>query len=382
MLQLAKLKKPPHPPSHADRDIYLFLDMRLSQVDKDKKQVTVQGGIRLRDLHPILAEHGLALSSLGSISDQSLAGAISTATHGSSYKFGCLSSTIRELTIITAQEDSPMVTCSEEENPELFKASLCALGMTGIIVRLTVQCEPAFKLKEEEFCMKTSDFIRSLGNDGVSGLPITAEHVRAWWFPQAGEVKVSRCNRTDAQVTIDAKPSLWIRLMTWVQSRVLGYHWHQMGLLIGRIFPSFLTMHAKFMYFHTIRTGCFYDYTPRVTATPAGVAPVKAITEEAKAEADPSYPRCTPTVERVGNSVAIFNYDCLFPQYTYEGVVPIENTQAALTEMQEWLEGEMRKHGGLRHHFPIEVRFTEQDDIWLSPTYKKRGCYIGVVQYK
>jgi len=353
---------------------------KVLKIDQEKKQITVQGGIRLRDLHPILAEHGLALSSLGSISDQSLAGAISTATHGSSYKYGCLSSTIRELTIVTAQEDSPAVTCSDSVNPDLFKASLCALGLTGIITSLTVQCEAAFKLEEEEFCMTTSDFVRSLSNDGITGLPVTAEHVRAWWFPQAGEVKVSRCNRTTSAVTIDKKPSLWLRTMSWFQGRVLGYHWHQLGLLVGRIYPNFLTLHAKFLYFYTIRTGCFFDYTPRV---PAGQRTEKrTITDEAEQEPDPSYPRCTPTTRRVGKSVAIFNYDCLFPQYTYEGVVPIENTQAALKEMQVWLEGELRTSGGMRHHFPIEVRFTEEDDIWLSPTYKKRGCYIGIVQYK
>jgi hypothetical protein len=84
----------------------------------------------------------------------------------------------------------------------------------------------------------------------------------------------------------------------------------------------------------------------------------------------------------VDHSVAVFNYDCLFPQYTYEGVVPIEATAACITEMQQWLEGEMSKEEGLRHHFPIEVRFTAADDVWMSPTNGMRGAYLGLVQYK
>jgi L-gulonolactone oxidase len=37
---------------------------------------------------------------------------------------------------------------------------------------------------------------------------------------------------------------------------------------------------------------------------------------------------------------------------------------------------------GLRVHFPIEIRFTAADDIWLSPSYGQVSCWIGIVQYK
>ncbi|MET0663551.1 MAG: FAD-binding protein, partial [Ilumatobacteraceae bacterium] len=44
--------------------------------------VTVQAGIRLRDLNEQLARQGLAMPNLGDIDRQSIAGATSTATHG------------------------------------------------------------------------------------------------------------------------------------------------------------------------------------------------------------------------------------------------------------------------------------------------------------
>jgi hypothetical protein len=37
---------------------------------------------------------------------------------------------------------------------------------------------------------------------------------------------------------------------------------------------------------------------------------------------------------------------------------------------------------GLRPHFPIEVRFSDSDDIWLSPSNGQRTCWIGIVQFK
>lgn len=271
------------------------------------------------------------------------------------------------LTIVLADEAVSLLHVSSDEHQDIFQASLCGLGLTGIITRVSIQCETAFKLDEEVFSMKTSDFIDSL-LDGRSGsLAESAEHVRAWWHPQAGEVRVSRMNRTSKPVT-KASTSLLTWLKDWVRDRLLGFHWHQVGLLVGRVFPNFLTWHARFLYYRTQKPGCILD-------TGSSVAPDRL-------DKEPSHPRCSVTTRRVGDSVSIFNYDCLFPQYTYEGVVPVEQAAACLKAMQSWLEGEMRRSGGMRHHFPIEVRFSEEDSVMMSPTNGMRGCYLGIVQYK
>jgi L-gulonolactone oxidase len=70
------------------------------------------------------------------------------------------------------------------------------------------------------------------------------------------------------------------------------------------------------------------------------------------------------------------------PQYTYEGAVPYEKTGDCLIAMEEWLTKELHDPQGLRSHFPIEIRWTEKDDIWLSPTYGQRASYIGAIQYR
>lgn len=363
------------------------------QVDTVNNVVTVGGGIRLKNLHPLLREHGLALSSLGSISDQTLAGAIATATHGSSLQFGNLSSIVRSLTVITAQEDVPLITCNEEDNGDSFQASRCGLGMTGVVTRVTIQCEKAFNLQEEVFSMYASEFIDALKDGGSDSIARSAQHVRAWWHPQAGQIRVSRMNRTSKAATTTANSVSVLRrvinsIKDWIRDRAIGYHWHQIGLLIGRVFPSFLTMHARFMYKMTARPGGLLDTTPLQDDSQLGQANaimeagIDEKTEQVQKRFALTFPRCSPTTSRIGDSVSIFNYDCLFPQYTYEGVVPLERTAACLNEMKEWLEGEMRKTDGLRHHFPIEIRFSPADDVWMSPTYQMDGCYIGIVQYK
>jgi L-gulono-1,4-lactone dehydrogenase len=62
--------------------------------DIPHRRYTVQAGIRLKDLIHNLALDGLALKNLGSITEQSIAGAISTGTHGTGQRLGNLSSFI------------------------------------------------------------------------------------------------------------------------------------------------------------------------------------------------------------------------------------------------------------------------------------------------
>jgi hypothetical protein len=161
------------------------------QIDSEKKEAHVEGGILLSALNKALDEQGLALSNLGSISDQTLAGTISTATHGTGVKYGPLSSFVTFLDIVLPQPCAPLVRVSREEDEELFLAALCGLGVVGIIVGVGLQVEEKFKLEEEHWTMRIEEFIKHWQVIAESG-----EHVRAYWFPQLGEVKVDRMNRT------------------------------------------------------------------------------------------------------------------------------------------------------------------------------------------
>lgn len=53
-----------------------------------------------------------------------------------------------------------------------------------------------------------------------------------------------------------------------------------------------------------------------------------------------------------------------------------------MQEMKKWLDREAADSAGLRVHFPIEIRWSCSDDIWLSPSYGRDTCWIGVVTYR
>src|SRR5437763_8669179 len=75
---------------------------RVLDVDRSSGQVRVQAGITIRELSRQLASHGLALENLGDIDAQSVAGSISTATHGTGARLRNLSSQGSELTLVLA----------------------------------------------------------------------------------------------------------------------------------------------------------------------------------------------------------------------------------------------------------------------------------------
>jgi len=74
--------------------------------------------------------------------------------------------------------------------------------------------------------------------------------------------------------------------------------------------------------------------------------------------------------------------DCRYPQHTTEWAIPYESARDCLCELRTWLDKEQADSRGLRFHFPIEIRFSDADDIWLSPSNGRQTCWIGIVQYK
>ena len=107
-----------------------------------------------------------------------------------------------------------------------------------------------------------------------------------------------------------------------------------------------------------------------------------------------------PVVQQ-DHSYKVFTFDCLvrranslsgplltisfatqYPQYTTEWAIPMEQTRNALAALRDWLAAEEADPNGQRVHFPIEIRFTAPDDIWLSPCYGRQTTYIGIVQYR
>jgi FAD/FMN-containing dehydrogenase len=133
----------------------------------------------------------MALRNIGSISDQTLGGLISTASHGSGVDYPVLSADVKSLVIALPQPGAPVVRVSREQDPDLFTASLCGLGATGFLLEVEMEIEPAFRLRETKEAVEVDEVI-----DNLDKIKRSAEHVRVWWYYNGDGMIVGRANRT------------------------------------------------------------------------------------------------------------------------------------------------------------------------------------------
>ena len=104
-------------------------------INKEKNQATVKGGTKLSLLGELLFKEGLAMENMGDINVQSLAGAISTGTHGTGIDLKSISNQVIALKFINGKGE--VIECSTTKNIELFKAAQVSLGCLGIITEIT-----------------------------------------------------------------------------------------------------------------------------------------------------------------------------------------------------------------------------------------------------
>lgn len=291
------------------------------EIDSDKKQVTVEAGLMVNELNELLTDHGLALSNLSSVSEMSCAGAIGTCTHGTGKNFGLLSTMVVALELMTAGGE--LIYCSREKNKEIFLAALCSLGALGVIVSVTWQCEPAFKLHEIHKPLTLEEMLENLETSLSS-----SDHFKFHWFPHTGCVKYFDVNRTSKPID---------DTQSWFWDYAVGYYSLEFMLWLSSFVPP-LVRFINWSYFKFLHSKPY---------------------------------------SRVNQSHKVFNFNCLFKQYVTEWAIPQNKTEYVLRKLQTWLS-----ESGFNAHFPVEVRFVKRDNIYMSPCYEQDMCFINIISYR
>jgi len=133
----------------SDHMINLDFLNKVVVINKEKKTITVEAGMRFKDLHEILAENSLSMPNVGSVSEYSVGGAISTGTHGTGTQYQSVSNMVLSMELVNGLGE--IVTISE---PTLLPAARLALGALGIITRVTLQLVDARDIRREETIMR------------------------------------------------------------------------------------------------------------------------------------------------------------------------------------------------------------------------------------
>jgi FAD-linked oxidoreductase len=294
---------------------------RVLHVDSGSGQVTVQAGIKLHELGPILAEHGLALENQGDIDRQSVAGAISTATHGTGVGFPNLATRVVGLRLVGA--DGEVRDLSPETDNEAYLAARVSLGALGVISAVTLQCVPLYTLRRQDHKW---DLEQTLGR--LDELVDTNDHFEFYVFPYT-QTACARETRRD-----EREPNPTPRWRRVVEEGGV----ENIALLAlagtGKRIPSL--------------------------APTLNRALVSMIGETATE--DHAY--------RVYASLRAVRFNEM------EYALPREAVPDAVRQVLELIE---RRR--LPILFPLEIRYAAPDDAFLSTAYGRETAYIAVHQY-
>jgi len=157
------------------------------EIDAAARTVRAQGGVQLKALTEALARVGLAMPILGSVSEQTIAGAISTGTHGSSLVHGNLASLVLELTLVTPSGEVLRLVQGDLR----LEAARVSLGALGVITEVLLRVAPAFALIGSVETRPILDIAADLPRIAAS-----CEYVKVWWLPETRGAQVFRYHRT------------------------------------------------------------------------------------------------------------------------------------------------------------------------------------------
>jgi FAD-linked oxidoreductase len=289
--------------------------------------VTVGAGIRLHALNRELAARGLAMANLGDIDRQSIAGAISTGTHGTGMRVGGLATQVVGVRLVTA--DGEVREADAARDPELFEAARLGLGALGVLVAVTLRVVPAFRLRAREQVLDLDDVLDRL--EGPDGWVATTDHVDMYWFPYTRRALVKRNDRLAPEQ--EAEPPL-SPARRWLEDELLA-------------------------------NGVFELTNRLAAAVPATVPTINAVA--ARLLSDRTY--AAPSAD-----VFISPRRVVFREMEY--AVPIGALRDVVAEVDGWLARTREPVP-----FPVEIRFAGADDVWLSTAHGRDTAYVAVHQY-
>jgi FAD-linked oxidoreductase len=289
--------------------------------DRASGLVRVGAGTVLAELNEELHRLGLAMENLGDIDRQTVAGAISTGTHGTGAKLRNISAQIEAVELVLADGS---VRELDAGAPDLLRAARVGIGALGAISAVTLRCVPAFTLERVDAPLPRDEVLDSFDERATAN-----DHFELFTFPYADSALVLERNR------VDGPPRPRGRLAAFLNDIVLE-NWALEALsATGKALPAAIP-HLSRLAAALASGGRTVDRSDRVFANERRVR---------------------------------------FTEMEYG--VPREHGPEAARRVIEWVRANRYPV-----FFPIEMRVAAGDDASLSPSHQRDTAYIAVHQYR
>ncbi|MCT2150056.1 FAD-binding protein [Dermabacter vaginalis] len=291
----------------------------LARIDHSTGEVTLRGGTRLWEIGPMLAKHSRALEVMGDIDRQSIAGAVSTGTHGTGGRFTGVSGLVTGLKIVLANGDA--VWADSEHNVKLFEAARLGLGALGIIVEVRLRTVPLYKLHRREYSAPLEETAARFLETSME-----QDHQEFFFVPSGRRAVVRELNHVPAESSNRGMG----RVRTSIESEVVG-------------------------------NGALALANRLVQAVPATKRPLSSAVSA-----------LMPAGEAVHFPYRLFVASRRTRFRECEMAIPASRFGEAFEALTRALESSTRSL-----IFPLEVRRAAADDVWLSTAHDRDTVYIA-----
>jgi FAD-linked oxidoreductase len=293
-------------------------------IDADRASglVKVGGGTVLAVLNEELARLGLAMENLGDIDRQTIAGSISTGTHGTGAKLRNISSQVEGVELVLG--DGTVRELDRDRDPELLRAARVSVGALGAISAVTLRCVPAFTLHRVDTPRPREEVLDSFQERAEAN-----DHFELFTFPYADSALVLERNRTEGPARPRGRAAAFLNdvvLENWALEAVSA---------TGKLFPRAIPSLSRFAAWLASGSKSI-DRSDRIFANERRVR---------------------------------------FTEMEYG--VPREHGPEAVRRVIEWV-----RSNRYPVFFPIEMRVVAVDDALLSPSHERDTAYIAVHQYR
>lgn len=289
----------------------------ITAVDRGAGTVTVLAGTPLHVVNEALVRLGLSLHNMGDVQEQTVAGAVSTGTHGTGGKKASLSHQVRALELVDGT--GRLRTLSAESDPALLEVARIGLGALGVLTSVTLEVEELYTLDAHEWPVRWEEAV-----EGFEELATAHDHFEVYWWPHT-----DRClAKADDRTTEDPAPLS--RAREWWDDRFLSNTVFGAAQRLGNLRPG-LVRPLNRLSARALGERRYRDVPHRVFTSPRSVR---------------------------------------FREMEY--AVPREAGMTALAEVRRVLD-----RSDLRVGFPVEVRHAPGDDVPLSAAYGRDTVYLA-----
>lgn len=292
----------------------------IESCDLNTRRVWVRSGMRLAELAQQLSDRGLALEVMGQSGRQTLAGAVSTGTHGSGIHFGNMSTLVTGLRMVCPDG---LLKTFDASNGDIFNAVRLSLGALGVITHVELQCVEAYRL---HYRSHKGEFGKTLST--MDRLKNSHRHFEFCWFPYNDTVKLKYMDVTGAAET----PRSPLRI-------------------------------ARNLLVENAALWALSEVARRVPRSSEKISNIAAWG--------------IPPTNAVGEPYRRYDHRHMVRFNETSFAIPAKKLPDALEQL-----GRVIRALKFKMHFPLEVRFVAADKLWLSPSYERDTAFVSARVYQ